>query len=201
VVCFVECMCMWSKQEEKWKMTPETHTAAEWQHSSIILCDLQRKRVCCRCLTVKWIEAKAPFHISQMTLACQRRSGTDRWLICEVCHLDADYPLLWAAVSPDSLRWPGLMAAGNTFLQTVWNTEIYSQLQWSIISPKLKKKKRVTRVPCMVTLKLSSASWTERHWLWSCSSLPDVISQQGLFNIFLLRCKDFRETWDLTRMC
>jgi len=69
-----------------------------------------------------------------------------------------------------------------------------------IISPKLKKK-RVTRVPCMVTLKLSSASWTERHWLWSCSSLPDVISQQGLFNIFLLRCKDFRETWDLTRMC
>lgn len=111
---FAECMCMWSKQEEKWKMTPETHTAAEWQHSSIILCDLQRKRVCCRCLTVKWSEAKALFHISQMTLACQRQSGTDRWLICEVCHLDADYPLLWAVVSTDSLRWPGLMPAGNT---------------------------------------------------------------------------------------
>lgn len=173
-------------------------TAAEWQHSSIILSDLQRKRVCCRCLTVKWSEAKAPYHISQMTLACQRRSGTDRWLICEVCHLDADYPLLWAAVSPDSLRWPGLMPAGNTFLLTVWNTGVYLQHQWSILPPKLKKKRKKFS---LVTLKLSSASWTERHWLWSCSSLPDVISQQGLFNIFLLRCKDFRETWDLTRLC
>ncbi len=72
---------------------------------------------------------------SRLSTTVQAWQVINMWKVSSWCRLSI---AMWACMSPDSLRWPGLMPAGNTFLHD-WLKQVFILSTSGVRPLKLKK--------------------------------------------------------------